>query len=82
MAQVRTRVADGGRIVLPAEYRRALGIQVGDEVVLRLEGETVRVLTRRQAIREAQEIVRRYVPADRSLADELIEERRREAASE
>jgi bifunctional DNA-binding transcriptional regulator/antitoxin component of YhaV-PrlF toxin-antitoxin module len=68
--------------VLPAEYRRALGIQVGDEVVLRLEGETVRVLTRRQAIREAQEIVRRYVPADRSLADELIEERRREAASE
>jgi AbrB family looped-hinge helix DNA binding protein len=82
MSQIRTRVAEGGRIVLPAQYRRALGIQVGDEIVLRLEGDELRLLTLRQAIRDAQELIGRYVPAERSLVDELIEERRREAADE
>ena len=75
-------MAEGGRIVLPAQYRRALGIQVGDEIVLRLEGDELRLLTRRQAIRDAQDLIGRYVPAERSLVDELIEERRREAADE
>ena len=68
--------------MLPAQYRRALGIQVGDEIVLRLEGDELRLLTRRQAIRDAQDSIGRYVPAERSLVDELIEERRREAADE
>lgn len=82
MAEIVTRVADGGRIVIPAEYRRALGIAVGDEIVLRLEGEEVRILTRQHAIRQAQALIRQYVPADRSLVDELIVERRREAGRE
>jgi bifunctional DNA-binding transcriptional regulator/antitoxin component of YhaV-PrlF toxin-antitoxin module len=64
--------------VLPARYRRALGIDVGDEVMIRLEGEELRLFTRRKAIRDAQALIRRYVPAGRSLVDELIEERRRE----
>jgi len=52
---------------------------VGDEVVLVLEPDGVRILTPRQAVKRAQELVRRYVTGGRSLADELIEERRREA---
>jgi AbrB family looped-hinge helix DNA binding protein len=82
MSEVVTHLAEGGRIVIPAEYRRALGIKVGDEIVLRLEEGEVRLLTRQRAIREAQALIRRYVPADRSLADELIEERRRAADRE
>ena len=35
-----------------------------------------------QAIRRAQALVRRYVPAGRSLVDELIAERRAESARE
>jgi bifunctional DNA-binding transcriptional regulator/antitoxin component of YhaV-PrlF toxin-antitoxin module len=72
----------GGRIVVPAEFRRVPGLARGDEVILRLEGGELRVLTRAQAIRHAQELVRRYVPARRSLVDELLEERRRESADE
>ena len=37
---------------------------------------------RAMAIKRAQEIVARYVPEGRSLADELIAERRAEAARE
>lgn len=82
MASIKTRVAAGGRVVIPAHYRRQMGIDVGDEVMLRLEDGEVRITTLQQGIRRAQEIVRRYVPEGRSLVDELLEERRREARDE
>jgi AbrB family looped-hinge helix DNA binding protein len=78
MTQVKTKIGEGGRIVIPAEYRQALGLQVGDEVILRLEGRELRIFTLNQAIKRAQELVSRYIPQERSLADELIAERRRE----
>ena len=43
MNQVKTKLAEGGRIVIPAEYRQALGLQIGDEVILRLEDGAVRI---------------------------------------
>jgi len=78
MQQIKTKVAEGGRIVIPAEYRQALGLQVGDEVILRLENGTLRIFTPRQAIKYAQELLRPYLPAERLLSDELIAERRLE----
>jgi hypothetical protein len=59
-----------------------MGVGVGDEVVLVLEDEGVRLLTPRQAVKRAQVLVRKYVPAGASLADELIEERRKETGRE
>jgi len=78
MTQVKTKIDEGGRIVIPAEYRQALGLQVGDEVILRLEGRELRIFTLNQGIKRAQELVSRSIPQERSLADELISERRRE----
>lgn len=80
IANTTTKLTDGGRIVIPAEYRRALHLDVGDEVVLSLENDEIRILSRREALRRAQEIVSRYIT--RPLVDELIAERRQEAAGE
>jgi antitoxin PrlF len=55
-----------------------MGLHVGDEVILRLEGKELHIFTLKQAIRRAQELVNRYIPQERSLADELIAERRLE----
>lgn len=82
MSSVRVRIAEGGRIVIPAEYRKALGLRIGDEVVLSLEEDEVHLYTIDAAIRRAQALVRQYVPAERSLVDELIADRRAEAARE
>ena len=79
MSDIRTKIGPGGRVVIPARYRKRIGVDVGDEVVLVLDGETVRLLTPRQAVKQAQAMVRRYIPADDRLADELIEDRHREA---
>lgn len=68
--------------MIPSRYRRAIGVGEGDEIILALEENGLRLLTPRQAIRQAQELVRKYVPAGRSLAAELLEERRREAEHE
>ena len=82
MDTVRTKIGDGGRIVIPADYRKALGVTAGDDVLLRLDAGEVRIFTLAQAVRRAQELVGQHVPPNRSLADELIAERRSEAARE
>jgi bifunctional DNA-binding transcriptional regulator/antitoxin component of YhaV-PrlF toxin-antitoxin module len=66
--------------VIPAAFRKALGLKTGDEVLLVLEDGELRVVSPRQAVARAQNLVRRYVPRERSLSEELIQERREEAA--
>ncbi len=81
-SSVRATVGPGGRIVIPAPYRQVLGLDDGTPVVIRLDGDDIRVTSHATAIRRVQEMIREYVPDDVSLVDELIAERRREAALE
>ena len=78
---IKTKLGQGGRIVLPAEFREALGVKVGDELILSLKDDEIHVFTRRAAIKRAQGMLKHIAPG-RSLADELIQERRAEAARE
>ncbi len=82
MTSIKTKLGEGGRVVVPAKYRKALDLKPGDDVILVLEDGEVRITTVKQAIRRAQQIVRRYVPEDRDLVSELIKERREEATRE
>ena len=81
-AHTATKIDKHGRVVIPADYRRALGLRPGDSLTLELNGGSLRLVTLAQAIREAQEFVAKYVDKDRSLVAELIAERRAEAARE
>jgi AbrB family looped-hinge helix DNA binding protein len=74
-----TRLGPEGRIVIPADYRRSAGLKEGDEVIISLDGDTVRLVSREGAIRRVQAEIARHVPASVSLVDELIAERRQEA---
>jgi AbrB family looped-hinge helix DNA binding protein len=76
------RVNENGRVVIPASYRKALGIKAGDEVILRMEDDELRITTMRRRIERAQRLVRKYVKRDTSLVDELIAERREAANRE
>jgi AbrB family looped-hinge helix DNA binding protein len=81
-AQTRARVNENGRVVIPASYRKALGIKPGDEVILRMEDDELRITTMKRRIERAQRRVRKYVEPGVSLADELIAERREAAKRE
>ena len=76
-------IIEGGKLVIPAHMRRALGIARGDTVVVELmpEGE-LRIRRLAAAVRRAQAIVRDSINKDRSLAEELMRERKQEAARE
>jgi AbrB family looped-hinge helix DNA binding protein len=76
------RVTEGGRIVIPAEVRERLGLAVGSELVLTVEGDHATIMDAKAARRRARELVRRYVDPAASLSKELMSERRREAESE
>lgn len=82
MMCVRERIGEDGGIALPSGFRRALGLRAGDVVILRLEDGEIRVMTPRHAIERARDMVRTTIPEGRSLADELIAERRATAAEE
>lgn len=82
MHEIRTKLGQNGRIVIPTEYRRKLGLNSGDEVIMRLDEAGLHLYTPAQAVARAQALVRRYVPERRSLSGELISERREEAARE
>ena len=60
--------------------RAAAGLAVGDTVVVRLEDGAIRLVKPDEAIRRAQALVRTHVTPGRSLSEELIAERRTEAA--
>jgi AbrB family looped-hinge helix DNA binding protein len=79
---VKVRLGPDGRVVIPASIREALGLKEGDVLFARLEGGEIKLLTPEAAMRRAQAIVRQFVPEGVSLVDELIADRRREAARE
>ena len=67
------------RVVIPTEHRRALGLEIGDEVIV--DGE-LRIMTRAEAVKRAQSIVGAKVKNARSLVNELSKERRADAVDE
>lgn len=82
MASQAVKIIDGGKLIIPAAFRRKLGIDIGDTVVIELGEDGLHVRSLSSAVRRAQDIVREFVPGDVSLADELIAERRVEAEHE
>lgn len=78
----RVRLDEAGRVVIPSKFRKALDIKKGEWLVIGLEDGEVRIFTIDEAIRRAQATTRKHVPAGVSLVDELIAERRAEAARE
>jgi len=81
LASTKVPVGPQGRLVIPSEIRRQLGIVPGDILIAIVEDERL-VLEKREAV--LQRLRRRFahIPAGVSLADELISERRSESKRE
>jgi AbrB family looped-hinge helix DNA binding protein len=79
---IRGKVSGAGRVVLPAELRKGLGIEDGVEVIFSRTEHGIQITTLDEAIRQAQEVTRRYVPEGVSLVDELRKTRQQDSTLE
>ena len=76
------RLGPGGRVVIPADMRQAMGLKQGDALVAKLSGGELTLVTLMGLVRELQTITNKHVPEGVSVVDEFIADRRAEAARE
>ena len=75
-----TKIDASGRVFLPTDARVGMGVGRGDPVVLVRDEAGLHIKTLEEAARDVQEYYASVWPKDRSVVDELITERRQEAA--
>jgi AbrB family looped-hinge helix DNA binding protein len=80
--RTKLKMAKNGRVVIPAQFRKALGISAGGEIILRWEDNELRITTMKQNIERAQRHARKYLKPGVSVVDEFIAERREAAKRE
>lgn len=72
-------VSQTGRMNLPADMRRALGLTGPGRVIVTQEEGGLRITTMQQSLKHIRDLARPYRPK-RFASDELISDRRMEAA--
>lgn len=75
----RVKLGPQGRLVVPVELRRELGIEPGDQLVAFVEDGKLIVQTRAETERE---LLAMFEGMEGSMSEELIRERRAEARRE
>jgi bifunctional DNA-binding transcriptional regulator/antitoxin component of YhaV-PrlF toxin-antitoxin module len=78
---VKVHLGRQGRLVIPVALRQLLGFEAGDKLVAREEAGRL-VLEKQAMVKQRLKARFTQLPKERSLADELIEERRKEAKTE
>ena len=78
----RGKLVSGGRLQLPAELRRELSLADGDTVLMEVVDGELHIRPLSDAAARVQARLRQFVPADLSLSEELIADRRAAAERE
>ncbi len=78
----RLKVGPHGRIVIPAAFRKRFGLHEGKEIVLRAEEDSLRIEDVAARVARARKLMKKYGVRGGGMADELIKDRRGEAARE
>jgi AbrB family looped-hinge helix DNA binding protein len=76
------KLDSAGRLMVPKEVRKELGLTPSSELILNVEDGGLRVETRDAALRRAQAYFRQFNKPGESVVDDLLKERRKEARRE
>jgi len=85
MSAIRTKLGEGGRVIIPAMFRQNLHLEAGDDIILHMQENVIYITTPNQALHKLQAKVKNYANATEehiSLVDELIAMRRLEVNRE
>jgi len=74
----RVKLGEGGRLVIPAAMREALGVKPGDELALEVEAGELKIKSYLAVIKELQAEFSKLVPAGTDVVGDFLKERREE----
>lgn len=75
---IRTNLPENGRIIIPANMRKALGLSANEEIIITLQEDSISIHKPSDKLVAIQEMIASQVPKDISLSNELMKERREE----
>ena len=75
---MRATVGEGGRLVIPAEMRKAMGVKPGDALVLKVSDGELTAVSQLVSIRKIQERLAPYKKPGENVVDEFLADRREE----
>lgn len=79
----RTKITEGGRIVIPVHLREKLALKVGDDIILHEDDNgTIQLMTYHQQLNRIRALAKQAIPQEVCLTDELSLMRREEAKHE
>lgn len=78
----RTIITEGGRIVIPSSMRKELGLEIGQEILLKIEDGEIHVSSYKNIIKAAQNKIKKYNKKNISLTDILFKTRKEESDNE
>lgn len=77
MKYARGRVSESGRLSLPAEFRKAVGLARGGNVVIELDEVEIRIRTVHETVARAQELSRRLLAGKPNVSvDDFLAQRK------
>ncbi len=82
MQEYRATFGENGRIIIPAPLRYMMKLIPGEEILLRYDNNSINILTMKQAVKEAQDIVMQYNKDHISLTSSLEQLRLEETKNE
>ena len=85
MQDIRTKIGEVGRVIIPAIIRQQLHLTPGDEIILHIQDDALHISTPQHSLKKLQNKVKRFMETSDqpfSLVDELIAQRHIEAERE
>jgi len=71
-------IGKSGRLVIPAQFRKALGLKEGEGVMIALKNGHLEISPVDSSIKDAQQRVAKYLNPEDDLVEMLFEERKEE----
>ena len=75
-------IGKSGRLVIPAQYRKALGLTEGEGVMISLKNGHIEISPIEESIKRAQKKIRKYLQPETDLVEILFDERKEDVANE
>ncbi len=78
----KAKVSKGGKIAIPSACKKALNISDGDELLFNISNNQVIISPVKFTLQKVRRFLKDHNPSNRSLVDELIQERKQEIKDE